>query len=66
MTSMQYNWNVPLDRFMMNADIKVFLMGHSHTMFDELKSMKSVHVLNMLEWKNTKYQCGGNSEPGLQ
>jgi len=27
---------VPLDRFMMNADIKLFLMGLGYTTFDEL------------------------------
>ena len=36
MTSMQYNWNVSLDRFMMNADIKLFLMGLGYTTFDEI------------------------------
>ena len=26
----------PIDRFMMNADIKLFLMGLGHTAFDDL------------------------------
>jgi hypothetical protein len=37
-TPIQYNWNVPLDRFMMNADIKLFLMGLVYTTFDELNA----------------------------
>jgi hypothetical protein len=40
MTPIWYNWNGPLDRFMMNADIKLFLMGLSYTMFDELNNME--------------------------
>ena len=32
----QYNWNVSLNRFMMNADIKLFLMGLGHKTFDDL------------------------------
>ena len=35
-TPIQCNCNVPLDRFMMNADIKLFLMGLGYTSFDEL------------------------------
>jgi hypothetical protein len=35
-TPIQYNW--PLDRFMMNADIKLFLMGLGYTTFDELNA----------------------------
>jgi len=35
-TSIQYTRNVPLDRFMMNADIKLFSMVLSYTTFDEL------------------------------
>jgi hypothetical protein len=38
MTPIQNNWNVPLDRFMLNADIKLFLMGLGYTTFDELNA----------------------------
>lgn len=37
-TPNQYNRNVPLDRFMMNADLKLFLMGLCYTTFDELNT----------------------------
>jgi hypothetical protein len=35
-TPFQYNWNVALDKFMMNSDIKLFLMGLGYTSFDDL------------------------------
>jgi hypothetical protein len=35
-TPFQYNWNVALDMFMMNSDIKLFLMGLGYTSFDDL------------------------------
>ena len=35
-TPIQYNWNVALDKFMMNSDIKLFLMGLGYTSFDDL------------------------------
>ena len=41
MTPIQYNWNVPLDRFMI--DIKLFLVGLGYTTFDELNA-KELHT----------------------
>jgi hypothetical protein len=35
-TPIQYSWNVSLEKFMMNSDIKLFLMGIGHTSFDDL------------------------------
>ena len=35
-TPILYNWNFVLDKFMMNSDIKLFLMGLGHTLFDDL------------------------------
>ena len=35
-TPIQYNWNVSLDKFMMNSDFKLFLMGIGHASFDDL------------------------------
>ena len=55
----QYNWNVPLDMFMMNADIKLFLMGYGYTTLMNSMPRKSVYVLNMLEQMDTNFQCGG-------
>ena len=34
-TPIQYNGNVSLDKFMMNSEIKLFLMGLGHTTFDD-------------------------------
>ena len=42
-TPIQYNWNVSLDKFMMNLDIKLFLMGIGHTTFDDLNE-KELHA----------------------
>ena len=36
MTPIQYNWKVSLDKFMMNADIKLFWMELGYTAFDDL------------------------------
>ena len=36
MTPIQYNWKVSLDKFMMNADIKLFLMELGYTTSDDL------------------------------
>ena len=59
MTPIQYNWNVPLDRFMMNADIKLFLMGLDFTKFDEL-NVKDLHTcFEYTASKDTKFECGG-------
>ena len=43
------NWTVSLDRFMMNADIKLILMGLGYTTFDDLSDRSFVHVLSILE-----------------
>jgi hypothetical protein len=32
----QYHWNVMLDKFMMNADIKLLLRGLGYTIFEDL------------------------------
>ena len=42
-TPIQYSWNVSLDKFMMNSDIKLFLMGIGHTSFDNLNK-KELHA----------------------
>ena len=35
-TPIQQSWNVSLDKFMMNSNIKLFLMGISHMSFNDL------------------------------
>jgi hypothetical protein len=64
MTPIQYNWNVPLYQFMMNADINVFLKGLDYTTLMNSMPGKSANVLNMLDWKETKFQCGENQKQG--
>ncbi len=48
-TPIQYKWNFSLHRFMMNADIKLFLMGLviQHLMILTIRSF--VHVLSITE-----------------
>jgi hypothetical protein len=59
MTQIQYNCIVSLDKFMMNADIKLFMMGLGYTTFDELNAKEVRACLNMLELKDTKFRRGG-------
>ena len=42
---------MPLDRLMMNADIKLFLMGLGYTMFDELNAKE---VRSCFEYAGTE------------
>ena len=41
--SIQFNWNASLDRFMMNTDFKLFLMGMGYATFDDLND-KELHA----------------------
>ena len=50
-TPIQYCWNVSLDKFMMNLDIKLFLMGIGHTSFNDLSEK---------EWRAC-FECAGKS-----
>jgi hypothetical protein len=50
-TTPQYNWNVLLDSFMMNADIKLSLMGLGYITFDKLNAKE---VCTCFEYAGTE------------
>ena len=58
MILIQYNWNVPLDRFMMNADIKLFLMGLGYITFDELNANQLRTCFEYAALEGYKFQYG--------
>jgi hypothetical protein len=57
-TPIQYSWNISLDKYMMNSDIKLFLMGIGYTSFDNWMIRSCMHVLNMRECWGIKCPSG--------
>lgn len=40
-TRILYNWNISLDKFMINAEIKLFLMDLGYTMLNDLNEKEA-------------------------